>query len=72
MSEQREGYSNTTTEARTTFDLSHAEMNLILRLRQHRGMIIVDADSMTMWPASKPEYCNGKRYRLPFDLPEMG
>jgi hypothetical protein len=37
-----------------------AERNLILRLRQHRGMLIVDADSMCWWAANKMEQGNGK------------
>lgn len=67
MAEQPTDY---ITEPRQPFDVSRAEMNLILRLRQHRGMVIIDADSMTLWAANKAEYCNGKRYRaLPFELP---
>lgn len=70
MSEPRTDY---TTEARQPFDVSRAEMNLILRLRQHRGMIIIDADSMTLWAANKAEYCNGRKFApLPFELPPMG
>lgn len=54
-------------------DPTEAELNLIARLRQLRGMCIVDSDSMTLWPAQKPEYCNGKRSKyarpeLPFDM----
>jgi|WetSurMetagenome_2_1015567.scaffolds.fasta_scaffold1122295_2 hypothetical protein len=65
MSEQRADY---VTDQRQSFDVTQAEMNLILRLRQHRGMIIVDGDSMCIWPAGKLEQCNGKRARLPFDM----
>jgi hypothetical protein len=64
MSERQEQY----TVARTPFDLSQAEINLILRLRQHRGMIIVDGDSMCIWPASRMEQCNGRRSKLPFEI----
>lgn len=41
---------------------TEAELNLIARLRQARGMCIYDADSHTLWIAGKPEYCNGKHY----------
>lgn len=37
-----------------------AELKLLARLRQLRGMAIVDSDSMTLWAARGPEYCNGK------------
>jgi hypothetical protein len=40
-----------------------AELKLLARLRQLRGMCIVDSDSMTLWAARGPEYCNGKRPR---------
>lgn len=65
MTETRAEY---ITEPRQPFDLSRAEMNLILRLRQHRGMIIIDADSMCLWAAGKIEQCNGHRPRLPFEM----
>jgi hypothetical protein len=65
MSEQRADYQ---TDERQPFDVTRAEMNLILRLRQHRGMIIVDGDSMCIWPANRMEQCNGKRAKLPFDM----
>ena len=53
--------------------ITDAEWKLILRLRQSRGMAIVDSDSMTLWVAGKPEQCNGKRSqyadgRLPFEM----
>lgn len=38
-----------------------SELKLLARLRKHRGMAIVDSDSMTLWAANGPEYCNGKR-----------
>lgn len=38
-----------------------SELKLLARLRQIGGMAIVDSDSMTIWPARGPEYCNGKR-----------
>jgi hypothetical protein len=65
MSEQRSEYQ---ADQRQPFDVTLAEMNLILRLRQHRGMIIVDGDSMCIWPAGKLEMCNGRRAKLPFDM----
>lgn len=37
-----------------------SELKLLARLRQLRGMCIVDSDSMTLWAARGPEYCNGK------------
>lgn len=37
-----------------------AELKLLARLRQLRGMAIVDSGSMTIWAARGPEYCNGK------------
>jgi hypothetical protein len=37
-----------------------AELKLLARLRQLRGMAIVDSDSMTIWCTRGPEYCNGK------------
>lgn len=37
-----------------------SELKLLARLRQLRGMAIVDSDSMTLWAARGPEYCNGK------------
>jgi len=36
------------------------ELKLLARLRQLRGMCIVDSDSMTLWASRGPEYCNGK------------
>jgi len=53
--------------------ITDAEWKLILRLRQSRGMAIVDSDSMTLWVAGKPEQCNGKRTQygesvLPFEM----
>jgi len=39
---------------------TRSELKLIARLRQLRGMAIVDSDSMTLWAARGPEYCNGK------------
>jgi hypothetical protein len=41
---------------------TEAELNLIARLRQVRGMCVYDAESKTLWIAGNPEYCNGKRY----------
>jgi hypothetical protein len=43
------------------FEVTPAERNMLLRLRQHRGMMIIDADSMCLWAAGKIEQCNGKR-----------
>ena len=40
-----------------------AELKLLARLRQLRGMAIVDSDSMTLWAARGPEFCNGKHPR---------
>lgn len=40
-----------------------AELKLLARLRQLRGMCIVDSESMTLWAARGPENCNGKRAR---------
>jgi hypothetical protein len=64
MSEPREPYISSTapigTISTVTFDVTPAERNLILRLRQHRGMLIVDADSMCWWAANKMEQGNGK------------
>ena len=37
-----------------------AELKLLARLRQLRGMAIIDSDSMTLWAARGPEHCNGK------------
>lgn len=37
-----------------------AELKLLARLRQLRGLCIVDSGSMTLWAARGPEYCNGK------------
>ena len=37
-----------------------AELKLIARLRQLRGMAIVDSDAMIIWAARGPEHCNGK------------
>lgn len=68
MSTTEDRTTDYTTEPRRPFDLTQAEMNLILRLRQHHGMAIVDAGSMCLWTANKMEQCNGKRPRLPFDL----
>ena len=69
MSESREPYMTSTAPVGTistvAFDVTPAERNLILRLRQHRGMIIVDADSMCLWAAGKIEQCNGKTPGLP-------
>lgn len=53
--------------------ISDAEWKLILRLRQSRGMAIVDSDSMTLWVAGRAEQCNGKRSQyaepaLPFEM----
>lgn len=57
----------------TKIEPTEAELNLIARLRQLRGMCIVDSDSMTLWAAPRPEFCNGKRSKyarpdLPFDM----
>ena len=77
MSEQREVYGVSSTApigtvSTVAFDVTPAERNLLLRLRQHRGMMIVDADSMCLWTANKMEQCNGKRAategRLPFPM----
>jgi len=65
MSEQRADYQ---TDQRQPFDVTQAEMNLILRLRQHRGMIIVDWDAQQVWPANHAEQCNGRKAKLPFDM----
>lgn len=65
MSEQRADYQ---AEVRHPFDMTQAEINLILRLRQHRGMIIVDGDSMCLWAAGKLEQCNGRRTRLSLEV----
>lgn len=66
MSESSTGYA-------IKIDPTEAELNLIARLRQLRGMCIVDSDSMTLWSAPRAEACNGKRSRLvraelPFDM----
>lgn len=37
-----------------------AELKLLARLRKSRGFYIVDSDSMTLWEAPRPEYCNGR------------
>lgn len=42
---------------------TRAELRLIARLRQHRGMMIVDADSMCLWTAGRMEQCNGRQPR---------
>ena len=39
---------------------TQAELKLLARLRQLRGMCIVDSDCMRVWPTRKPEDCNGK------------
>lgn len=44
---------------------TEAELNLITRLRQLRGLAVVDSDSMTLYACGKPEYCNGKRGKTP-------
>ena len=48
-----------------TFDVTPAERNLIMRLRQLGGLAIVDSESMCLWPAGKIEQCNGKTPALP-------
>lgn len=75
MTERQEPYMTATAPignvTTVSFDVTPAEMNLIKRLRQHRGMLIVDADSMCLWAAGKLEQCNGKRpatERLPFQM----
>lgn len=53
------------------FDVTPAERNLLLRLRQHGGMVIVDADSMCWWCANKMEQGNGKvptQSQLPYRM----
>ena len=45
-----------------------AELKLLSRLRQLRGMAIVDSDSMTLWAARGPEHCNGKHPRTVEEL----
>lgn len=40
-----------------------AELKLLARLRQIRGMAIVDSEGMKIWPARGPENCNGKHQR---------
>lgn len=37
-----------------------AELKLLARLRQLRGLCIIDSANMTLWAARGPEYCNGK------------
>jgi hypothetical protein len=48
----------------TKIEPTEAELNLIVRLRQLRGMCIVDSDSMTIWPTLRAEFCNGRRSKL--------
>lgn len=40
---------------------TQSELKLLSRLRQLRGMCIVDSDAMRVWPTHKPEDCNGRR-----------
>lgn len=40
---------------------TEAELNIIARLRQIRGMAIIDSDSMTLWTTSRAEYCAGRQ-----------
>lgn len=66
MSEQPIGY-------QAKIEPTEAELNLIVRLRQLRGMVIVDSDSMTLWPTLRAEFCNGKKSKharidLPFSM----
>lgn len=75
MSEQRADYMTSTAPlgsvTTVSFDVTPAERNLIMRLRQLGGFAIVDSDSMCLWPAGKMEQCNGKRTameRLPFAM----
>lgn len=51
-----------------SFDVTPAERNLILRLRNLGGLAIVDSDSMCLWPAGKMEQCNGKQPVLPYRM----
>lgn len=53
MSVQQIGYAS-------KIDPTEAELNLIARLRQLRGLWLVDSDSMTIWQTGKPEHLNGR------------
>ncbi len=50
---------------------TRAELNVILAIRRAAGaLVVIDTDSMTLWQAGKPQYCNGRRrtMELPFPL----
>lgn len=72
MTESRADYMTATQPiggiATVTLDVTPAERNLLLRLRQARGLAIVDSDSMCLWVAGRMEQCNGKQRAAP-ELP---
>lgn len=78
MTEPRADYMTATQPisgvATVAFDVTPAERNLIMRLRQARGLAIVDSDSMCLWVAGKMEQCNGKQRaaELPYPMDFAG
>ena len=43
---------------------TRAELNVLLAMRRAAGaLVVVDTDSMILWQAGRPQYCNGKNQR---------
>ena len=48
----------------TKVNPTEAALDLIARLRQVRGLVVVDSDAMTLWTCGRAEYLNGKKSQI--------